>query len=412
MESFRTVGEFEKQESVLIIWPPYANATRKLNTDIVSVQVVLALMGEVEIIVCCYDEEVQKRAKQELARQGVDIALIRFVIFPSPIVYPRDFGAEVMIGDLGSRARVDFRFDMYGYYPEDDELSCLLRGFSEYHAKLIGIENTRHSELISEGGDREFNGGGIMMAIKETEVDKRNPGKNVTEVEQELKRVFNLEQIIWLPQCSYDDEYAYSGPIPSADGTFCSFRSASANGHIDEICRFANTDTILIAHISEEEARESKLHAFNKERLDRAYEAVKTARNQDGQPFRILNMPVPEPIYMDLYPEDDAYNLWREHNEDMDGVLSDVTPFPDGPINVLPALSYCNFLIANNVVVAQKYYKEGMSERIREKDEQALQVLQIAFPNRRIIQINPLALNLYGGGIHCHTRNIPFAQQV
>ena len=115
---------------------------------------------------------------------------------------------------------------------------------------------------------------------------------------------------------------------------------------------------------------------------------------------------------MDLYPEDDAYNLWREHNEDMDGVLSDVTPFPDGPINVLPALSYCNFLIANNVVVAQKYYKEGMSERIREKDEQALQALQIAFPNRRIIQINPLALNLYGGGIHCHTRNIPFAQQV
>lgn len=412
MENFRTVGEFEKQESVLIIWSPYANATRKLSTDIVSAQVVLALMEEVEVIVCCYDEEVQKRAKQELDRQGVDTSLISFVIFPSPIIYPRDFGAEVMIGDFGSRARVDFRFDMYGYYTEDDELSRLLRGFSEFHAKCIGIENTRYSELISEGGDREFNGCGVMMAIRETEVDKRNPGKTVMEVEEELKRVFNLNQIIWLPQCSYSDEYAYSGPIPSADGTFCSFRSATANGHIDEICRFANTDTILIAHISEEEARESKLHALDKERLDRAYEVVNTARNQDGQPFRILKMPVPEPIYIDLYPEDDAYNLWREHNEDMDEGVLDVTSFPDGPINVLPALSYCNFLIANNVVIAQKYYEEGMSKRIKEKDEQALQVLQTAFPNHRIIQINPLALNLYGGGIHCHTRNIPSAQQI
>jgi agmatine deiminase len=76
---------------------------------------------------------------------------------------------------------------------------------------------------------------------------------------------------------------------------------------------------------------------------------------------------------------------------------------------VLPALSYCNFLIANNVVVAQKYYEEGMPEIIREKDENALQVLQTAFPDHRIVQINTLSLNLYGGGIHCHTRNIPAA---
>lgn len=124
-------------------------------------------------------------------------------------------------------------------------------------------------------------------------------------------------------------------------------------------------------------------------------------------------MPFPEPIYVDLYPEDDSYDiLWKEENRaDMNGVLLDGTPFPTDPINALPALSYCNFLIANNVVVAQKYYREGMPERVKEKDEQALQVLQTAFPTRRIIQIDTLALNLYGGGIHCHTRNIPSAQQ-
>jgi len=70
-------------------------------------------------------------------------------------------------------------------------------------------------------------------------------------------------------------------------------------------------------------------------------------------------------------------------------------------------LSYCNFLIANDVVLAQKYYEAGMPERIKQKDEEALRVLQVAFPSKRIVQINTLPLNLYGGGIHCHTRNIP-----
>ncbi len=42
MEIYRTVGEFEKQESVMIIWPPSAYATSKLNNDIVSVQIAKA----------------------------------------------------------------------------------------------------------------------------------------------------------------------------------------------------------------------------------------------------------------------------------------------------------------------------------------------------------------------------------
>lgn len=75
-------------------------------------------------------------------------------------------------------------------------------------------------------------------------------------------------------------------------------------------------------------------------------------------------------------------------------------------------MSYCNFLIVNNVVIAHKYYENGMSELIKKKDEEALRVLEEAFPNHKIIQINPLALNLYGGGIHCHTRNIPIATKL
>lgn len=411
MQNYRTVGEFEKQESILLIWPLSPYATSQLHNDVVSAKVVQAILGEVEVIVCCFDETVQQRAQKILTDYGIDAALVRFVIFPAEIIYPRDFGAEVMLSNLGSRARVDFRFNTYGFASEKDDISVLLRSFGKFHAELAGIMDSIPSTLISEGGDREFNGRGVMMTIQETEVAKRNPEKSAMEVDQELKRVFHLNQILWIPQCSYDDEFPFSGAIPSADGCLNSYRSSSANGHIDEICRFSSPDTIIIAHVSEEEAKTDKLHALNKERLDKAYDVVKNAKNSDGNFFTILKMPVPEPIYIVLYPEDDAFSLWSKANEVMGGVLLDGTPFPAPPINVLPALSYCNFLIANNVVVAQKYYEDGMPELIREKDEKALQILQTAFPNRRIVQINTLALNLYGGGIHCHTRNIPAIAQ-
>lgn len=409
MEHYRTVGEFERQDSILLIWPLSPCATAQLNNDTVSTKVVQAIIGECEVIVCCFDEAVEQRAQKALTHCGIDIALIRFVLFPAEIVYPRDFGAEVMTSNLGNRARVDFRFNTYGFASEADDISLLLCRFGKFHAELAGITTCIPSTLISEGGYREFNGCGVMMAIHETEVTKRNPEKSATEVETELKRVFHLDQIIWIPQGSYDDEHPFAGAIPSIDGRCNSYRSSSANGHIDEICRFASKDTIIIAHVSEAEAKTSQLHALNKQRLDRAYDVVKTAKNTDGTLFNILKMPVPEPIYIDLCPEDDAFSLWSNAKAALGGVLLDGSPFPSAPINVLPALSYCNFLIANGVVVAQKYYEEGMPELVRQKDETALKVLRTAFPYHRVIQINTLALNLYGGGIHCHTRNIPVA---
>ena len=59
-------------------------------------------------------------------------------------------------------------------------------------------------------------------------------------------------------------------------------------------------------------------------------------------------------------------------------------------------------------VLMQKYYREGISsEKTREKDEKAKQILQECFPDREIIPIDAFALNVLGGGIHCLTRNVP-----
>jgi agmatine deiminase len=71
------------------------------------------------------------------------------------------------------------------------------------------------------------------------------------------------------------------------------------------------------------------------------------------------------------------------------------------------ATGYMNFVIANKVIVTAKFWKEGLPNEFKERDEQAKRVLEKAFPGRKIVQIDCMPLHHDGAGIHCHSRNQP-----
>lgn len=150
------------------------------------------------------------------------------------------------------------------------------------------------------------------------------------------------------------------------------FRSASANGHIDEMCRFVGKNTILLAEVSEEEAQELESARITKNRLDRAFEILSAQTDAHGDPFTIIRIPCPAPIYITAVPGDYIYEAWQyfKVTENICHTLRDGTPFPTGKIKMQPALSYCNFLIANGVVLGQKYWKEGVCDAVRKKMRQ------------------------------------------
>ena len=51
--------------------------------------------------------------------------------------------------------------------------------------------------MISEGGDREFNGLGTMICCEAVEV-QRNPGMSLQEMETFFKNSLNVSNIIWM----------------------------------------------------------------------------------------------------------------------------------------------------------------------------------------------------------------------
>ena len=423
--NYRGVGEFEPQESVLLTWPSTKYVYPGYDWESVAVEIVRELQAVVKVHI-----QVDFRTADEiggiLKAAGVPLDNIEFVKFTSDFIdvpktqqeaydmnyevsYFRDYGAEVVMDDDGNRANVEFdqAWFMLDGSTRYDRAAALQTAAQRWHAELVGIDKHITSMFTSEGGDRELNGDGVFMGVARTEIKKRNPQFTQEEVEREYARLFNVSKFVWLPEGSYDDEDYVAGAIPGPDGEYNAYRSQTANGHVDEIARFVSPTTILLAEITEEEAREDELARLNKIRLDAAYEAICEATDAHGNPFEVVRIPTPEPIYVDFDMDIDSVvgTAWADV-KDRD-TLDDGSPAPKGLVKFLPALSYCNFLITNDLVLAQKYYSEGMPESVREKDEEALKVLQSCFPDRKVVQINTLALNLNGGGIHCFTRHVP-----
>jgi len=136
------------------------------------------------------------------------------------------------------------------------------------------------------------------------------------------------------------------------------------------------------------------------------YEILKNATDQDGKPFTIVKMPVPDVEYMTFALDtsskiDEIKFLSRQ-------ILYEQKSFSLGDtVHFVPSSSYLNFLITNQTVFEAKYWKEGQPENSRKKDEEAKRILQLYFPSRKIYQVNTTETNHNGGGLHCWSMQIP-----
>lgn len=412
-KDFRFPGEFEPQQAVIIGWPEMAECIEGYSLHKAFAQLIKIIVDEadgVNVYVNCPNGKTIPSCKAALSEENVDMDKVIISTYPDGSNWTRDYGPDVMVDDKGNMVLANPRFNMYGQSTPDSKTSTLCAKFAPHFAVELGCNDFVNSNLITEGGDKEFNGAGVLIALRDTEVTKRNPEMSTKEVEEELKRLFNLKKVIWLEKGVFEDELTTSGVLDYVNGEPV-YRSSSANGHTDEFCRFVGKNTIILAEISEEEAKELNSARISKERIDEAYEVLKNATDAEGNHFKILRMPVPEPIYVYSKPGDWINDTWSHRYHEGSDLLDDGTPMPCGDMIMQPALSYCNFLILNNVVIAQSYWEEGRPESIKKRDEEALAVLREAFPDRKVISFVSTALNIRGGGVHCATKNVAKASK-
>lgn len=281
------------------------------------------------------DAAMEQSARNVLADARVSADNVFFHHFPTNDAWCRDHGPIFVQRPGGEQLILDWGYNAWGgKYPPFDLDDQIPRRVGE----KFGIEVVSPG-MILEGGSIDVNGLGTLLTTEQCLLHpNRNPDLSRDDIEQRLRDNLGVSNILWLGEGIIGDD---------------------TDGHIDDITRFVDERTIVTV-IEDDPADENhRILADNLERLH-------GMRDQDGEPFRIVTMPMPRPV-------------WYEDQR-------------------LPA-SYANFYIGNEVVLLPGYDVE--------RDEIARATLQDLFPTRRVVVIDCTALIWGLGAFHCLTQQWP-----
>jgi agmatine deiminase len=355
-----------------------------------------ALLPDTKVKLVFAHDSIYRQNKSLLPAKALEIKQLEIIILPFGEFWARDMGPSFILKN-NQLAMVDFNFNGWNYSSPTDSATAMDEKLDEKiaaHMKLPMIS----TELITEGGDHEVNGQGLMITTESVE-KTRNPHLSLTQMEAEFKRVLGIKKLIWLKKGLCEDDNTTTARLTNFKGEKI-YTPLTTNGHVDEYVRFVNPTTILLAQVDSTD--KDPISTENALRLEENYQILKAATDPKGQPLNIVRIPLPKHRFVTLQNGDGVYDIIKNFS------YKDGSVFPKGkPIPIIAAASYLNFLIANETVLVPTYVQANASSDVKKRETAAFAVLKSVFPTKKIILMDALPINLGGGGIHCITRNQP-----
>jgi agmatine/peptidylarginine deiminase len=333
----RFPAEWEPQSAILIAWPHAATdwADRLEAVESTYVALVAAITRFQQVVVCVPDTGIESRARALLATSTTDLTLVRFEHLPYDDTWLRDSGPITLRDGAGFRL-LDFHFTAWGGKFEagfDDRIVETLddRGLFQ-HSRRERID------FALEGGGVETDGQGTLLSTWRC-LNERHPGLDRDQVTHSLQGWLHQHRVLWL-------DHGY-------------LEGDDTDAHIDTLARFAAADAIVYQGCQDPTD-------FHFEELRAMAAELATFRRDDGNPYRLFELPWPRPIL-------------------------------DGGRRL--AASYANFLIVNSAVLMPAYGDPA--------DAAAAGVLADAFPGREIVPVPCRSLIWQNGSLHCLTMQLP-----
>ena len=345
-------AEFEKSESICFVWSEdyYTYIPRLIST--------LSKKDHVTIFAGSNapDREHMLSVLEQYDATAENLRFMEMNILLDN-VWIRDYGPVFLINGRGDKELVRFQ-----YFWSDP-------GFIEAYSAVTGYPVIQ-SPLQSTGGSREVNGKGTMI-LCEAHENAVNQGISIQEIENELITKLKQKKIIWLKQGIPQDDNFRTGPI------YDEIYPKGVNGHVDEFCRFADPNTILITSVSEQDAGRHPILAEARRRMESNIEILQNSTDQDGKPIKVVRVPI-APL-----------------------IISDRRQGPEGQL-VTSVTSYMNFIISNSMIILPSYVSETEEKPdLQEKEKEVVGIFERIFPDREIVRMRSDTLNYYSGGFHC-----------
>jgi len=401
---FYMPAEFEEQQAVWFGWDTDASYYP------VIANVISGLMPTVQIKIAADSDSLLSVCKKVLASLSIDTTKIQFYSMKGERYWIRDHGAAFLVNGKGELGVADFDWSLYGiegWYKQkyDNNTDSIKKYMTEYFDSNTGKVDSLmavaekatiiKSNIVMEGGAIEVNGKGTLILCEAVAL-QRNPGKAKPALEEGFKKALGVTNIIWMKKGLIDD--AHIQQIH-----FKKYVTMGTGGHTDEFVRFADANTILLAWVEESEINDHPFNKINFERMSENLQILEQATDQDGKPFKIIKVPLPDPIGRKIVVKaqldsTDSINVTPQYFIQRDAPL-----VGDTLINV-SASSYMNYLVSNGVIILPTYIKQGSSAI---KERQVSDIMKSVFPNRKLVWVECMPQNWDGGGIHCSTQQQP-----
>ena len=379
--TYRIPAEFEEQEYIWFSWmetgwlngePRYLSTLAAIKEIYPYVKVKIVYSAQLDYT----KEQLSERIYDVLLKENVDTAKIDLFYYDHPVGAIQDPGPVFVRNNKGELAVVDFQYQQG--HPRSAEL-----------VKTVGKEMNFpiiHSELFSEGGAWQTNGEGTMLLVESIELD-RNKNMSKEQIENEYKKALGVTKFIWLKKGCKEEEWQKLENGKYGIGT---------GGHVDEFCRFVNSSTVLLAQVSETYTISNEIAKESFRRMEENYQVLKQSKTADGKDINIIRLPVGPLLTTKM--------LYKDLSKDEQSWFENVTT---DSIEYYLASGYMNFVIANKIIVAAKFWKVGLPIELRDTDENAKRILEKAFPGRKVVQIDCMPLHHEGAGLHCYSKNEP-----
>ncbi|MFA6704655.1 MAG: agmatine deiminase family protein [Bacteroidales bacterium] len=330
-------AEWHKHESTWLSYPHNENSwPDKIHTIFPFYNLFIKELAKNEIVnINILNQKMLKNVEMELNLIEVNISNIRFHSFPTNDAWCRDHGPAFVINKKeNKKAIVDWEYNAWGgKYPSelDNKIPSLI-------AKELDLFTFKPG-IIMEGGSVDFNGKGTLLTTTSCLLNEnRNFNLNQADIEEKLINYYGVDNVIWL-----------------GDG----IEGDDTDGHIDDITRFINEDTIIT--VIEENKRDKNYHP-----LQENLQLLTKARLENGKQMNIVELPMPDEV------------VWEDQR--------------------LPA-SYANFYIANESVIVPIFNSKN--------DNKAIYILEECFKDRKIIGIDSTEIIWGLGSFHCLSQQEP-----
>lgn len=341
----RFPAEWSRHRATWLAWPHHEPDWPGKFESIpwVYAEIVRTLHRYETVEILCSNEDVRDDAQRVLGAHGVAMNRVRLHLVPTDRVWTRDSGPTAVRHEDGRIEWVGWAFNAWAKYDNYARDACVadriadLSGLPLRHA----VRPDTEAPLVLEGGGIETNGDGLLLVTEEwllSSLQVRNPGLDRAGYEHAFARYLGIDRTIWLGQSCVGDD---------------------THGHIDDVARFTDANTVVLAYEPDPADANHEPSADNLRRLELAAKSVPNG-------LRIVKLPFPRSVMMDG--------------------------------ERLPA-SYANFYIANDVVLVPTF-----NDR---RDRDALATLAGLFPTREVIGIHAVDLVWGLGTLHCLTQQEP-----